>query len=185
MRSVAFIGQYLVMLTLLVGLASPATRAQTYQDVEQVVHRQIEVILPPDNVGGAAVGIRLDAQTHFFNYGAADVAKNSPVTTDSIFNLASVGKLFAATLLAQAVKQGELKLDDPVANYVTELTQGADIRRVTLGQLASHTSGLPRSPQNYEPWHKGKYTLPDFSPRLAKSVQTTFSQAGAPGLVVQ
>jgi CubicO group peptidase (beta-lactamase class C family) len=101
MRSVGFIGQHLVMLTLLAGLASPATRAQTYQDVEQVVHRRIEVILPPHNVGGAAVAIRLDAQTHFFNYGAADVAKNSPATADSIFNLASVGKLFAATLLAQ------------------------------------------------------------------------------------
>jgi CubicO group peptidase (beta-lactamase class C family) len=63
---------------------------------------------------------------------------------------------------AQAVKQGELRLDDPVADYVTELAQGADIRSVTLAELASHTSGLPRAPQNYEPWHKGKYTLQDF-----------------------
>jgi CubicO group peptidase (beta-lactamase class C family) len=47
--------------------------------------------------------------------------------------------------LRTAVKQGELKLDNPVANYVGELAQGADIRRVTLGQLASHTSGLPRN----------------------------------------
>ena len=36
------------------------------------------------------------------------------------------------------------------------------IRRVTLGQLASHTSGLPRVPQQYEHWHRGKYTWPDF-----------------------
>jgi beta-lactamase class C len=84
------------------------------------------------------------------------------VTPDSIFNLASVGKLFAATLLAQSVTQGELRLDDPVAKFVPELAQGTDIRRVTLGQLASHTSGLPRVPQNYEERHKGKYTLPDF-----------------------
>src|SRR6266699_4405346 len=74
----------------------------------------------------------------------------------------SVGKVFATTLLAQAVKQGQLSLDDPVAKYVTELQRGGDIRRVTLGQLASHTSGLPRVPQQYEHWHRGNYTWPDF-----------------------
>jgi beta-lactamase class C len=106
--------------------------------------------------------IRINGQTLFFNYGVADLAKNLVVTPDSIFNLASVGKLFAATLLAQSVTQGELRLDDPVAKFVPELAQGTDIRRVTLGQLASHTSGLPRVSQNYEERHKGKYTLPDF-----------------------
>jgi beta-lactamase class C len=112
--------------------------------------------------GGVAVAVRIDGKTAFFNFGMADLAKNRPVTTDAIFNLASVGKLFATTLLAQAVKQGELSLDDPVAKYITELQQGGDIRRVTLGQLASHTSGLPRVPEQYERWHKGKYTFPDF-----------------------
>ena len=83
-------------------------------------------------------------------------------TNDSPFNLGSVGKLFATTLLAEAVKRGELSLDDSVAKYVTELQKGGDIRRVTLGQLASHTSGLPRVPQQYEGWHRGNYTWPDF-----------------------
>jgi beta-lactamase class C len=104
----------------------------------------------------------MNGKTVFFNYGMADDAKNRPVTADSIFNLGSVGKLFATTSLAQAVKQGELSLDDPVAKYVTELQRGGDIRRVTLEQLASHTSGLPRVPGQYEHWHRGKYSWPDF-----------------------
>ena len=73
-----------------------------------------------------------------------------------------VGKAFTATLLAQAVKQGDVSLDDPVAKYVTELGEDGDIRSVTLRQLASHTSGLDRSPHQSEPWHRGPYTLPDF-----------------------
>jgi beta-lactamase class C len=131
-------------------------------NVEAVVVARINAILPGDGVEGAAVAVRIDGKTLFYNFGNADRAEHRPVTTDSIFNLASVGKLFATTLLAQAVKQGELSLDDPVAKYVTELQQGGDIRRVTLGQLASHTSGLPREPGSYERWHQGKYTLPDF-----------------------
>ena len=60
------------------------------------------------------------------------------------------------------MKRGELSLDDPVAKYVTELQRGGDVRRITLGELASHTSGLPGHPGQYERWHRGKYTWPDF-----------------------
>jgi beta-lactamase class C len=63
---------------------------------------------------------------------------------------------------ARSLKRDEVALDDPVAKYVTELQQGGDIRKVTLGELASHTSGLTRLPQQYEPWHRGPYKLPDF-----------------------
>src|SRR5206468_10169797 len=130
---------------------------------EQIVKEKVQPILPKNSEGGGvAVAVRMNGNTQFFNYGMADNAQNRPVTADSIFNLGSVGKVFATTLLAQAVKRGELSLDDPVAKYVTELQQGGDIRRITLGQLASHTSGLPRVPQQYETWHKGRYTWPDF-----------------------
>lgn len=141
-------------------LSSGPGRAQV--NVEEIVAQKVEPILPEKGGGGVAVAVRMDGKTEFFNYGLADLAKNRPVGTESIFNLGSVGKLFATTLLAQAVKQGELSLDDPVAKYVTELEQGGDIRRVTLGQLASHTSGLPRVPGQYEHSHRGKYTWPDF-----------------------
>src|SRR5213592_3476581 len=143
-------------------LAAGAARAQQV-NVEQIVAQKVQAILPENGKGGGvAVAVRMNGTTSFFNYGFANNAQNRRVTEDSIFNLGSVGKLFATTLLAQAVKQGELSLDDPVAKYVTELQRDSDIRRITLGQLASHSSGLPDRPQQYETWHKGRYTWPDF-----------------------
>jgi len=65
------------------------------------------------------------------------------------------------TLLAQAVRNGDLRLDDSVAKYVVELQQGGDIRQVTLGQLATHTSGL-LLPQDHPPWPDWGYTLSEF-----------------------
>src|SRR6266513_1376444 len=148
---------------LLTGGSARAQLNLQQVNVEQIVAQKVQSILPENGGGGGiAVAVRMDGKTEFFNYGLADLAKNRLVTTDSIFNLASVGKVFATTLLAQAVRQGELSLDDPVAKYVTELQRGGDIRRITLGQLASHTSGLPRVPQQYETWHKGRYIWPDF-----------------------
>src|SRR5204863_3784558 len=79
----------------------------------------------------------------------------------TLFNLASLRKVFEATLLAQAVRNGELTLEEPVARYVTELARDNDIGRVTLGHLATHTSGL-LLPQDHPPWPDWGYTLPEF-----------------------
>jgi beta-lactamase class C len=140
--------------------AQTVARGQSEAEIEQIVRRHVQPMLIP--AGGMAVALSIDGRTLFFNYGMADVARKTPITSDSLFNLASVSKAFIATLLAQAVKRGEVSLDDPVAKYVTELQQGGDIRKVTLGQLASHTSGLTRTPKQHEPDHRGPYTLPDF-----------------------
>src|SRR5260370_3950379 len=139
--------------------AATAARADD-DELEGIVSQHVQMMLIA--AGGMAVAVHLEGRTLFFNYGMADVARKEPITSDSLFNLASVTKVFLSTLLAQAVKQGEVALEDPVAKYVTELQQGGDIRKVTLGELASHTSGLHRVPQQYEPSHRGPYSLPDF-----------------------
>src|SRR5262249_59126866 len=72
----------------------------------------------------------------------------------------SVRKAFEAALLAEAVKRGELALDDSVTTYVTEL-HGDYVRRITLGQLTTHTSGL-LLPTDHPPWPHYQYRLADF-----------------------
>ena len=147
------------MASMIALIAAPAAGAD--RQIERMVARHVRSIVPPDGAGGVAVALRIEGQTLFFNYGWADRANKRPITTDTLFNLASLRKVFETTLLAQAVGNGELRLDDPVANYVAELDQDGDIGRVTLGQLATHTSGL-LLPQDHPPWPDWGYTLPEF-----------------------
>lgn len=146
--------------------ANAAAAGDGSADIHAIVTREIRDILPADAPGGAAVVVRMGGRTRFFTYGSGDPARAQPVTPDALFNLASLGKVFDAVVLAQAVQRGELALDDPVAKYVGELADGGDIRRVTLGQLATHTSGL-LLPQDHPPWPTASYTLPDFLRTLA------------------
>src|SRR3984893_12169390 len=128
-----------IVIVTAIGALLTAGSAHAQVNVEQIVAQKVQPILPKNGSGGGvAVAVRMNGKTSFFNNGMADNARNRPVTADSIFNLGSVGKVFSTTLIAQAVKQGELRLDDPVANYVTEVQRGGDIRRITLGELASH-----------------------------------------------
>ena len=147
------------MASIIALVAAPAAGAD--RQIERMVARHVRAIVPPDGAGGVAVALRIEGQTLFFNYGWADRANKRPITTDTLFNLASLRKVFETTLLAQAVGNGELRLDDPVAKYVVELDRDGDIGRVTLGQLATHTSGL-LLPQDHPPWPDWGYTLPEF-----------------------
>jgi beta-lactamase class C len=151
----------LVCLTTVMGCAMTPTRADEAEKVESAVRREIQAILPTDGVGGVAVAVRVNGKTLFFNYGSADARSGRAITADSLFNIASLRKVFEATLLAQAVQQGEMRFEDPVSRYVVELQHGGTIRRVTVGQLASHMSGL-LLPQDHDPWPDWGYTLPEF-----------------------
>src|SRR5262249_8903910 len=145
------------MASIMALIAAPAAGAD--RQIEPTGARQVRAIVPADGAGGVAVALRIEGRTLFFNYGWADRSTQRRITSDTLFNLASVRKVFEATLLAQGVRKGELRLEEPVAKYVTELKPESDIGRVTLGQLATHTSGL-LLPQYHPPWPAWGYTLP-------------------------
>jgi beta-lactamase class C len=183
LRSIAAI---IALASALVAAPFEGARAMTDGEVERLVAQDIKPIVPADGAGGAAVAVRIDGRTMFFNYGFADLAARRPITSDSLFNLASVRKAFEAALLAQAVKRGELALDDPVARYVVELQQGGYVRQITLGQLATHTSGL-LLPTDHPPWPHYQYRFADFMRVLngwtpehgeAPGKQHTYTHAG-------
>ncbi|MGE0574964.1 MAG: serine hydrolase domain-containing protein [Reyranella sp.] len=127
----------------------------------RLVRKEIHDLVPANRAGGVAVAILVDGRTLFFCDGFADLARDRPVTPDSLFNLASLRKVFEAIVLAEAVEARRMAFDDPVAKYIPELGRGRDIRRVTVGQLAIHTSGL-LLPPDQPPWPTEHYSLASF-----------------------
>lgn len=102
---------------------------------------------------GIVVGVlearsrRIVAHGHF--------ARGDPrlVDGDTVFEIGSVTKVFTALLLADMVRRGEVRLRDPVAS---SLPEGVTLPRrggtaITLEDLATHRSGLPRLPGNLAP----------------------------------
>jgi CubicO group peptidase (beta-lactamase class C family) len=72
---------------------------------------------------------------------------------DTVFEIGSITKVFTALLLADAVDRGEVALDDPVAKYLPASAKLPERngRSITLRDLSSHMSGLPRLPGNLKP----------------------------------
>ena len=85
-------------------------------------------------------------------YRVGNISKenNIPVNETTLFNIASITKTFTTLVLDDMVKQGIVHLDDPIEKYLP-----ADVKvpqyngtKITLENLATHTSGLPFMPSN-------------------------------------
>ncbi|MBR0788823.1 serine hydrolase [Bradyrhizobium manausense] len=153
--------------------------------MRDIVAAELAPTVTPDHPGGLAVALHAGNHVEFFSYGFADDATRRPVTPDTLFNLASLRKPFEATLVASGTLRGELRLDDPLPKYLPALN-GDYIRKVTVGQLATHTSGL-LLPTDHPPWPNDSYTQAQFVAMLnawtppagvAPGKQRIYSHAG-------
>jgi D-alanyl-D-alanine carboxypeptidase len=74
-------------------------------------------------------------------YGMANLETDTPVRTDSVFELASVTKPFTATAIMMLVEEGKIALDDAIARYLDHTPEAW--RGMTVRHLLTHTAGLP------------------------------------------
>ncbi len=107
----------------------------------------IEEQMATQNVVGFSVAL-VDGQEIVWarGFGHADRENGIPVTTNTVFRIGSVSKMFTTTAALQYRDQGELGLDDPVTNYLPGLRllyryPGTD--SITIRDLLDHHSGLP------------------------------------------
>ena len=81
------------------------------------------------------------------------LAAHRAADTQTRYAVGSISKQFTAAALLLAQEQGRLKLDDPVAKYLPDLTRAGEI---TIRQLLSHTSG-------YEDYAPQDYIIPEWT----------------------
>ena len=65
-----------------------------------------------------------------------------PMRTDTIFDMASVSKLFTSIVVMQLVEKGKVDLDAPIATYVPEFAENGK-QAITVRQALTHTTGFP------------------------------------------
>lgn len=101
-----------------------------------------------------------------------------------IYEIGSITKVFTATLFAKLVMDGKVRLNDTLGSLLPQISQLSEkIKSITLLQLATHTSGLPRLPPNLDATIKDQndpYALYTESDLIEGLVQCKLTdQAGA------
>ncbi len=91
--------------------------------------------------------------------GFTSLENKVPLTLNSKFKIASVSKSFTGTLIAMAINEGKLKLEDKLTTYFPEYGLTKDWQQVTIKHLVTHTSGIPHWKGVKDYWSK-KALLP-------------------------
>jgi CubicO group peptidase (beta-lactamase class C family) len=100
------------------------------------------------NIPGLAIGIVYDQELIWAKgYGYSDLEQKTPVTSTTVFRMASITKTFTATATLHLRDAGKLRLDDPITQYLPwfEIQNPfEDAPDITIRHLLTHTAGLPR-----------------------------------------
>ena len=102
---------------------------------------------------GIVVGVIEPQGRRMVAYGSLNQGDPRPLNGDTIFEIGSATKVFTSLLLADMVQRGEVALTDAVAKYLPAEVKVPERggRAITLVDLSTHTSGLPRMPSNFNP----------------------------------
>lgn len=147
--------------------------------VEEVIDPVMCRFMHQYKLPGMAVGIVHRRKLIYVRgFGVRAVTEREPITPDTLFNMASVSKLFVAAAVMRLAEAGKLDLDAPLVKYLPYFTlKGEGIDKITIRQILSHQSGLPLGSvrlQNRQP--SGSGTLEQYVRDLRTEIL-----AAAPG----
>ena len=182
-----------ILLLAVTGVAQPASSANAVGDearIRQVVDGIMQPYLARKALPGAIVGVSSHGRDYFFPYGKATDA-GEPFTPDTLVEIGSCTKVFTTTIFALAINAGQIDPDTSAQKYMPDglkLKPGA--QKMTPGELADFTSGMPDDPTNLPNgplWKRGieHYTTEDFlkwaaswTPRTPLPAPYKYSNAG-------
>lgn len=132
-------------------------------------------------VPGLVLGTIVGNEVRVEGFGSVARGRAGRPDADTLYEIGSLTKTFTALLLADAVARGTLKLDDPVARLLPDYRIPAfGERQVSLLDLATQTSGLPRLPSNLAP-PRVDNPYADYSAAKLKTFLGSHTLVRAPG----
>lgn len=127
-------------------MSTPAHREPLPPSVEAVIKARIQASEYP----GVTVGL-LDANgTRYYGFGKTALSDARLPDENTVYEIGSINKVFTGLLLADAVLRGEASLKAPIERYLPAGARAPQYQgqSINLVQLSTHTSGLPRVPDN-------------------------------------
>ncbi|WP_397540312.1 serine hydrolase [Rummeliibacillus pycnus] len=124
-------------------------------EIDQVIQNAFnQKVMPGAVVSVTRKGITVKEQAYGYAYRYLDdqfTEADQPILMkqDTIFDIASISKIFTTIAAMQLYEKGKFQLDDPVAKYIPEFAENGK-ENVTIRQLMTHTSGFEQGIELYK-----------------------------------
>ena len=178
-------------------LAERITSDPDVQGARRLFSAWLEGQMLERGLPGVAVGVVADQELVWAaGFGFADTTAKIPMTPQTRFRMASHSKLFTATAVMQLREEGKLRLDDPVSTHLRWFKvkpAEADTPPITIEELLTHSSGLPREAGahwttfDFPTTHQLQTLIPDRQAPFAPEVRWKYSNLAyaIAGMVVE
>ncbi len=161
-----------------------AGRMEKIRQAFPVIDQIFKDYADSNHLPGVAYGLVVDGKLVYKgNIGYTDVEKKIPVTSSSLFRIASMSKSFTCMAILKLRDEGKLNLDDPAYFYIPELKNlkypTADAPHITIRHLMTHGAGFPED----NPW--GDRQLADSEKDLMEFIGKQISFSNPPGIAFE
>jgi serine-type D-Ala-D-Ala carboxypeptidase/endopeptidase len=118
-------------------------------NVEESLDNIMEKQMKEQQLTGVVVGIVQPNHTFIRGYGTTKAGATITPDGSTLFELASIGKLFTTSAMQIAVERHDFNWDDAISTHLSSKVQMPARCKATLRNLATHTSGMPILPMNF------------------------------------
>lgn len=142
-------GKSILLAAILALAGAPASggdgRPNPYEGAVTAARRALWGEISGGRCASATAAIMVDGKVVYSEgFGMADRERGIPVDKNTLFNMGSVSKIYAAAAIMLLVDDGKVSLDDPVTGHLPEFKMADDrYKTITVRMLLNHTSGLP------------------------------------------
>jgi CubicO group peptidase (beta-lactamase class C family) len=138
-----------LLLFISIGYSTTAQEIKISTEVKDHIKQRVD-----EEINTGIVVALIDGESvEYFSYGTADLKTERKVDENSIFEIGSISKTFTGIMIADEIVKGNMKLSDPISNYLSDHTKvpTRNDREITIRDVATHSSSLPRMPDNFKP----------------------------------
>lgn len=139
----------ILLLFISIGYTATAQENEISNEVKEHIKARVDEGI---NVG-IVIGLIDGENVTYYSYGKADLKTGRKVDENSIFEIGSISKTFTGIMIADEVIKGNMKLSDPISDYLSKYTKvpTRNNQSITIKDLATHSSSLARMPDNFTP----------------------------------
>lgn len=169
--------RYIFLLTVCLAVSASsfaqADSSHRYKEALRLVDAWLEGQRDFDKLPGISVAILKDQEVIYKKgFGVTDLQKKTPASSQTVYSICSISKLFTAIAIMKLWEEGKLRLDDSIAALLPSYNlkqQYAESTPVTIRSLLTHSSGLPREAEY--PYWSDNFTFPT-AQQVAKKLGT-------------
>jgi beta-lactamase class C len=119
------------------------TPSSLYAADTKTINSLAETFMAQNHVNGLSIAVIEKGKITIFNYGYADIATKRPITSQTIYPIASFTKSITATLAAIADADNKIALNNAFTDYIPELASNKNLDQMTINALLGHSASLP------------------------------------------